>query len=113
MDIKIKDGDILLDETGAPVYIDGMEEMLQQVMICITAQKGRFIYNKDLGCYAVTDMSGEREVRRLEARLKEAVLPLKGVQLWVNSAWELLDGGVVADITVSDGTRQITTEVIL
>lgn len=113
MDIKIKDGDILLDETGAPVYVDGMEEILQQVMICITAEKGGFIYNKDLGCCAVTDMSGEREVRRLEARLKESVLPLKGVKLWVNSAWQLVDGGVVADITVSDGTKEITTEVIL
>lgn len=113
MDIKIKDGDVFLDETGAPVYIDGIEEVLQQVLICITAQKGGFIYNKDLGCCAVTDVSGEREVRRLEARLREAVIPLENVQLWVNSAWELVDGTVLAEITVSDGTQQIITEVIL
>ncbi len=113
MDIKIQNGDILLDETGEPVYIEGIEEVLQQVIFCITAPKGGFIYNKDLGCSAVMDISGEREIRCLEARLREAIVPVKGAQLFVNYVWELIDGSIRTEITVKYGDEEISTEVIL
>ncbi len=113
MDVKIKDGDVVLDATGEPVYIEGIEEIFQQVLLCISVKKGGFIYNKELGCCAVTDISGERRVRNLEARLREAILPVKGAQLFVNYAWELLDGSIRAEITVKYGEREMTKEVIL
>lgn len=113
MDVKIENGDTVLDMTGMPVYTQGFEEILQQVMICITSRKGKFIYNKDMGCSAVTDVSGEREIRRLEARLREAIASVKGAQIYVDNAWELVDGRVRAEITIVYGKHQVSREVII
>ncbi len=113
MDVKIKNGDMVLRDTGEPVYIDGIEEIFQQVMLCISVKKGGFLYNKELGCCAVTDVSGERQLRQLEARLREAILPVEGAQLFVNYAWELVDGSIRAEITVKYGEKEMSKEVIL
>lgn len=113
MDVKIKNGDMVLSDRGEPVYVEGIEEIFQQVLLCISVKKGAFLYDKDLGCCAVTDVSGERQVRQLEARLREAILPVKGAQLFVNYAWELVDGRIRAEITLKYGEDEMSKEVIL
>lgn len=113
MDVKIKDGDLLLDSTGSPVEISDSQEILQQVLMCITAEKGGFIYNKDMGVQPVTDVSGERECKRLEALLKEAVTGIEGARLYLDSAQQLIDGKILAEITVTYKEEIMTAEVII
>ncbi len=111
--MKIKDGDILLDSTGGTVQITDTEEVIQQVLMCITAEKGGFIYNKDMGVQAVTDVSGEKECKSLEARLREAVAGVEGVNIYLESASQLVDGKIFAEITVTYGEDTVSMEVII
>lgn len=113
MDIKIKDGDMVLDSTGTPVEIEGNEEILQQIIMRITAQKGGFIYNKEMGTEAVTDVSGEKECKRLEAVLREAVADMEGVNIYLDSASQLVDGKVFAQMTVICNEETIPLEVVI
>ncbi|MBQ8000819.1 MAG: hypothetical protein IJ298_06305 [Ruminococcus sp.] len=113
MDIKIKDGDIVLDSTGEAVEIQGDEAVLQQVIMCITAEKGGFIYNKDMGVPPVTDVSGERECKRLEALLREAVSSVEGARLYLDEVEQLVDGRSLASITVTYKDSIMPVEVII
>ncbi len=114
MDVKIKDGDILTDAAGNPLYTaEGIEDIFQQVVICITAKRGGFIYDKELGAEAVVDIAGEREIKRLESSLRSAAAPVAGAQVFLRGACELIDGSVKAEITVTYGKESKTGEVIL
>ncbi len=113
MDVKIKDGDILLDSTGDPVQITDTEEIIQQIIMCITAEKGGFIYNKDMGVQAGTVVSGEKECKRLESHLREAVAGIDGVNIYLDSASQLVDGKILAEITVTYGEEAVSMEVII
>ena len=114
MDVKIKNGDILTDGAGNPLYTqDGIEDIFQQVMICVTAKKGGFVYDKDFGAEAVTDISGERELKRLEASLRSAAASVRGAEVFLRGACELIDGCVKAEITVTYGSDSKTGEVVL
>lgn len=113
MDAKIKDGDMVLDSTGEPVMISGTEEMLQQVVMRITACKGGFIYNKEMGAEAVTDVSGEKECRKLEVILQEAVADMENISLSLDCASQLVDGKVLAELTVVCNGESLPLEVII
>lgn len=110
MDVKIQNGDMVLDSTGNPVCIDGMEEILQRVRICITAKKNGFIYNKEFGRVAETDATTERGVRNLEAQLREAIISLEGVELFLLQADTLTDGRnrLHIDVTYNNEKARIT-----
>ena len=112
MDILIKDGDMVLDKTGAPIYISGDDEILQQALFMIGTKKGAFIYNKEMGIQAVTSPCTQRAMKELESRLKEAVMKIEGVRLFLQDAEELIDGRVKALITLSIGDKEIEAEVI-
>jgi hypothetical protein len=113
MDTKIIDGDMLLDSSGNPVMIKETEEVLQQVIMCITAEKGGFIYDKDMGVQAVTDVSGEKECKRLEAILREATEGVEGAGIYLDSAQQLIDGRILAGITVTYKDDIIPVEVVI
>lgn len=114
MDVKIKNGDILTDAAGNPLYTtEGIEDIFQQVLICITAEKGGFIYDKEMGAEAVTSIAGERELKRLEASLRSAAATVTGAEIFLRGACELIDGSVKAEITVTYGSQSKTGEVIL
>lgn len=113
MDVKIENGDMLLDGTGSPVEISDFEEVLQQVIMCITAEKGGFIYNKDMGVPPVTDVSGERECKRLEALLREAAAEVEGAGLYLDSAMPLVDGKILVSLTVTYKEEIMPVEVII
>ena len=112
MDVKIKDGDMLMDKTGNPVYTEGAEEMFQRALVCIKTKKGGFVYNKELGCSAVTALLCERDRENLKARLMEAVADIGTVDVFVESAEELIDGAVKACITLACGEEYLSTEVV-
>ncbi len=113
MDIKIENGDIALTPSGEAIYIEGAQEAFQQMLMLITLPRGGFIYNKDLGFEAVCGISGERELRKLEAQLREAVAPVKGATLYLIGAEELIDGSKKLHLSLGYGEEVSTAEVII
>ena len=79
MDVQIDRGDIVLGADGAPRYITGDEELLQRVMIRLTARRGGFSPFPELGSTLYQLRSGGKEVVR--AAVEEALRPIDGVRV--------------------------------
>lgn len=112
MDTKIENGDMVLGSTGEAVYVSGRDEAIQRAMFCITVKRGGFVYNKSMGVSAVTSALTERDRKNLEARLKEAVMGIQGLEIFVKCAEELIDGTVKADIAFVYDDAETDAEVI-
>ncbi|MBR2724690.1 MAG: hypothetical protein IKB72_04565 [Ruminococcus sp.] len=112
MDVKIKNGDMVLSAEGSPVYTQGSEAVFQRALFCINTQRGEFRYNKDLGCSAVTSFLTEKDRENLRANLMEAVVHIEGLEVFVNSAQELVDGVKKADISLFYEGDFFDTEVL-
>ncbi|MGN0452781.1 MAG: hypothetical protein ACI4GZ_03160 [Ruminococcus sp.] len=111
MDVLIKDGDILTDYTGSPVYISGIEEIVQRVKLCISVEKGKFIYMKELGLDRAQDISSEAGIRNFEAKLREAVALLEGVELQLLSLQNLTETERVAKLNIIYNNESVEAEV--
>ena len=73
MDVQIDRGDIVLGADGAPRYITGDEELLQRVMIRLTARRGGFSPFPELGSTLYQLRSGGKEVVREAVEEAEAM----------------------------------------
>ena len=112
MDTQIKDGDMVLDKTGSAVCVFGSDEVFQQALFILGTKKGAFIYNKDMGVEAVCGGCTERSLKELESKLREAVMNIRGLELFLQSAEELIDGRVKALVNLSYMGKQHSVEVI-
>ena len=114
MDVKIKNGDILTDAAGNPLHTDGgIEDICQQVLICITAEKGGFIYNKELGIHRGVDVTTPRGIKCLESQLRRAVADIEGAEIFVKDAEKLADGEIKVQIKLQYDSQIKVLEVIL
>lgn len=113
MDIKIEDGDMVLDKTGAAVCVTDSEEVFQQALFILSTKKGAFIYNKDMGVEAVTSACTERSLKEIESKLKEAVMEIAGLGVFLQSAEELIDGRVKVLVILDYMDKQQSVEVIV
>lgn len=112
MDVKIKDGDMMLSASGSPIYTEGSEAVFQRALFCINTKRGTFRYNRNLGCSAVTSFLTDKDKENLRASLLEAVAHIEGLEVYVNSAQELVDGVKTADISLVYEGEVFDTEVI-
>jgi len=96
-DVMLENGDIKLDETDAAVIIDGEEARIQRVLICAAAQRGRFVYDRELG----SDYIGTMSARDAEMVINEALSEYDEGYVRVLECGETLrlgietDGGIV------------------
>lgn len=99
-DAKLKNGDIVLDSAGRFEMLDDLDARFQRAMICITAEKGRFIYDRELG---VADFeAGVAEFKdKTEQEINEALARLKNTSAKVVEAGKKL----VVTITVDGESR--------
>ena len=51
MDIKLYNRDIVFGKGGNPVTLTGIDEIIQKIKIALTAPKGSFIYDRNLGAF--------------------------------------------------------------
>ena len=49
MDTALFNGDFLCDSRGFPIKISGVNEILQRILIRLSVEKGKFIYDRNLG----------------------------------------------------------------
>lgn len=73
-DIKLMNGDVLMDSCGRPVVLEGSKARLQSAEIISTVEKGSFIYNRELGAdIASVDSDSEDADGRMELVINEAL----------------------------------------
>ena len=79
MDVLLRDGDLVLDSAGSPRYVEGNAELLQRVLLRLTARRGGFAPCPELGSrlYQLSS-AGERELR---AAVEEALYPVREVSV--------------------------------
>lgn len=67
-------GDIALSELGKPYRISGKDEIQQQLYILLSAKKGGFIYDRELGSDIFTvDLSALNCLSEIEAKARQAL----------------------------------------
>lgn len=73
-DIKTENGDIVLDSCGNTVRLSGDDELFQRAKTCIAAQKGHFIYDRQLGSELSKVLKDENiTAQRAELVINEAL----------------------------------------
>ena len=112
MDVMIKDGDMVLDSTGRPVCISGIDEVLQRVKLTLSTKKGEFIYNKSFGCETPCITHDKRTLRNVEAQLREAIVNIPCAQIELLSA-EMLEEGLRVTFDLTYGKENVRSELVV
>ncbi|MBQ9461763.1 MAG: hypothetical protein IJU51_07620 [Clostridia bacterium] len=75
MDMKLGlHGDMEINSMGLPYHIAGMEELIQRIYVLLSARKGGFIYNRELGS-GISEVSPDdpQAVPKIEACARKAL----------------------------------------
>ena len=101
MDVIIKNGDVCVDNSGNYVMIDGFDEVVQQVLIKITSEKGSFIYDRNLGseCALSKTLSDKPDIKVLEMLINESLAHMEDVYVKLTDAY-FSDGKLIMKITI-------------
>lgn len=101
MDVKIENGDVCIDDSGNYVMIDGFDEVVQQVLIKITSEKGSFIYDRNLGseCTLSKTLSDKPDIKVLEMLINESLAHMEDVYVKLTDAY-FSDGKLIMKITI-------------
>ena len=112
MDIKIDNRDILLDGKNAPVMIDGIQQILQQIKIALAVKKGSFIYDRNMG----TELSREVILAENGAKTLQAILYEGLINVDVDMKVDYIknDNNIIyAGISIENEYEKMETEVIV
>lgn len=114
MDTALKDGDFLCDARGFPAEVDGVNEILQQIMIRLTVKKGSFAYDRTLGSELHTlDASDENIENRAIVLVKEALHEVSGTTVKSVSV-ETADASAIKlciSVLINDELHDVTVAV--
>ncbi|MCH5299911.1 MAG: hypothetical protein J1E56_01220 [Ruminococcus sp.] len=91
MDAKIENRDISIDNIGNYKMIDGFDEIIQQVIINISASKGKFIYDRNLGSYC-RDCKDINDLKTIEMLVNESLVNMYDVYVKVTKTQKLSNG---------------------
>lgn len=92
-DVMLENGDIKLDPTGAAVILNEAEAKIQRVLICASALKGRFIYDRSLG----SEYNFETDIKTAEMLINEAAASYDAGYIHVLECGESLVLGIETD----------------
>lgn len=82
MDTKIENGGFVMNSRGIPETVSGLEEVLQQIKIALTINKGSYRYNRNLGSrIKEIDLSYEHAEDRLKMTANEALVDSPGIEI--------------------------------
>lgn len=105
MELKWRDGGLVLGPGGIPETVSGLEELLQNVRMRLALRRGSFPYGRDLGSGLADWDGGEEHAReRAEALANEALLDLPGVRA---EAARISENGVVFTVATPLGEGEI------
>lgn len=113
MDIKIENGDILLDESGNLITVQGAEEVLQQIIIGAKVTNGSFIYGRDYGINIDDlDCNSDKTAKILEALINEKLVKNADAFVKVENIRND-ENKIYALLTVTYGREEIHREVMI
>lgn len=83
MDTLLVSGDHYTDARGLPVPLEGDDELIQRVLICLQVKKGSFALDKGLGSelYKLPRSDSERNARLAMSYVQEALADLPQVEV--------------------------------
>lgn len=110
MDIKIKDGDISVFESGVPEYVSGFEQAVQQINLALKIPRGSFVYNREIGFLSDFDFTESGAEKKIEALLNESLIH-NGFYVSVDYI-SVNSRGTVIGITIDNGFESFAAEVI-
>lgn len=91
MDVLLKDKSYVFDINGTPETVEGMDEIVQRVIILANMQKGTFAYNREIGSEVkkilnhVIDHKYEPVVKEVEMLINESIIDLKDTYVTLNN----------------------------
>lgn len=107
MALKLKEGVYPLGPGGLPETVSGLEELLQDVRLCLTLPKGSFPYGRALGsALKDLDLTEEHRERRVLALANEALMDMPGVKA-VRAVFPEA-GGIVFTVSMPLGEGEVT-----
>ena len=82
MDVRLSNGDVYTSSGGGTVYISGLEEAVQRVMLAVSTQKGSFRYDRSFGTdYSELSAGDVMLKEKLDMRVKEATAGIEGTDV--------------------------------
>lgn len=107
-DVRIKDGDAVVDSTGNYEIISDTDVLFQRAQICIGARLGNFIYDRETGS-DIRSIAPESDLakERAELIINEALAQFEDTRAVV------LEYGEVIKLTITIGGESRNTEVHL
>ena len=107
-DVRIKDGDAVVDSTGNYEMISDTDALFQRAQICIGAKLGGFIYDRETGSdIRSIDAESDLAKERAELIINEALAHFEDTRAVV------LEYGEVIKLTITIGGESRNTEVHL
>lgn len=100
IDAKIQNGDVAADPGGSPVMLSGTDAAFQRAVICMTAPKGSFVYDRELGTLPCVPDDSER----LALVFSEA---LAGFEDTVVESVRLEESAAFVTLTAEGETREV------
>ena len=107
-DVKIKDGDVVVDSTGKYEIISDKDALFQRAEICIGARLGSFVYDRQTGS-EIRSINAEDDLAKEKAELviNEALAEFEDTKAVV------LQYGDIIKLTITIGDESRDTEVHL
>lgn len=113
MDIKIENGDIMYDQSGNLITVQGAEEVLQQIIIGLKVTDGSFIYGRDYGInIGELDINSDKTAKTLETIINEKLVKNADAFVKVENIRNN-ENKIYALLTVAYGREEINREVII
>ncbi|SDN83000.1 hypothetical protein [Acetanaerobacterium elongatum] len=102
MDTLIQNGDFALDDRGFLKTVQATDELLQQALLRLTARKGAFALDKELGSELYKLRGGNRQRLNDVARgyVKQALLPISGLTVEDVQCAYTAEGAARLDVTL-------------
>ena len=97
-DVKLQNGDIVLDGTGNAMVIGDSDARFQRALVRMTAARGGFIYDRELGVLPLGD-----DLRRAELALNEALSLCPGARVRL---LEKGDESMTVQLTINGESRR-------
>lgn len=67
------DGDLAVDENGRIGYVSGQDEIRQRLYIRLSARKGSYVYDRELGSGIAEAYNSGADAAQIEAKAREAL----------------------------------------
>lgn len=105
-DAKLKNGDISLDSAGRFELLSDSDARFQRALICMSVEKGSFIYDRELGTYLDYEVSVAQIKEKTEQSINEALARFK------NTSAKVVEVGEKFVVTITVDKESRTEEVL-